>query len=202
MQVVIVGNGQPDRDYSEAIDSHDVVVRINNATHFSTGLMGRRTDVLFVRSAANPHGQLISTDAPKWRIPGQVVDDAKLFMVICSKMVCVDPDTEKPIHDYRVYLERHACIDNKMLMVLPTIGVASLRREANLSADPTAGAYAIRWALRAYPCKITLAGWFWNTCSQHLSHRYDEEQAWIRSLERDNRVSLLLPETDKGVTTE
>lgn len=48
MNIAIVGNKPPDHDCSELIDSADLVVRISKMDHLDSGMIGKRTDVLYL----------------------------------------------------------------------------------------------------------------------------------------------------------
>lgn len=48
MIICIVGNKRPDRDVSAQVDAADLVVRVSKMDHLDTGLIGRRTDVLYL----------------------------------------------------------------------------------------------------------------------------------------------------------
>ena len=47
-RVAIVGNLTPDRDLSQEIDNHDIVIRINHFYNYDSGLVGKKVDMLFV----------------------------------------------------------------------------------------------------------------------------------------------------------
>jgi hypothetical protein len=46
--VAVIGNGTVDKDYSEEIDSADVVIRLNNFYNYQSGKVGKRVDALVI----------------------------------------------------------------------------------------------------------------------------------------------------------
>lgn len=49
-KIVIVGNALPKKDYSEFIESHDVVIRFNHVNFLSTKMLGNKCDILVVQN--------------------------------------------------------------------------------------------------------------------------------------------------------
>lgn len=49
-KVAVVGNGNVDKNYSEEIDSADLVIRVNNFYNYQSGKLGKRVDALVVTS--------------------------------------------------------------------------------------------------------------------------------------------------------
>mgnify|MGYP003292519574 CR=1 FL=1 len=47
-RVAIVGNLTPEKDLSEEIDNHDIVIRLNHFYNYDSGLVGKKVDMLFV----------------------------------------------------------------------------------------------------------------------------------------------------------
>lgn len=48
MTICIVGNKRPDQDVSAQVDAADTVIRVSKMDHLDTGLIGRRTDALYL----------------------------------------------------------------------------------------------------------------------------------------------------------
>ena len=47
-RVAIVGNLTPEKDLSEEIDDHDIVIRLNHFYNYDSGLVGKKVDMIFV----------------------------------------------------------------------------------------------------------------------------------------------------------
>ena len=51
-RVVLVGNSRVNKDYSELVDSADLVIRFSKVLEYNTGLVGTKTDVIMSRVGA------------------------------------------------------------------------------------------------------------------------------------------------------
>lgn len=69
--VAIVGNGMPERDCSEEIDSADIVVRFNHFYNYDSGKVGKRVDVIMQTfttawiNAKDKHERVIREQLPR-----------------------------------------------------------------------------------------------------------------------------------------
>lgn len=64
--VAVVGNAPVDKDYSEEIDSHDIVIRINHFYNYDTNLVGKKVNVIF----ATPTGawMMMTPEERHWNV--------------------------------------------------------------------------------------------------------------------------------------
>jgi hypothetical protein len=72
--VAVVGNADVDKDYSEEIDNHDIVIRINNFYNYHSGLVGKKIDALILGGLSAcidnlPNGQSLGEDIIKEKKP-------------------------------------------------------------------------------------------------------------------------------------
>lgn len=57
-RVAVVGNGSVDKDYSNEIDSADVVIRFNNFYNYDSGNVGKKVDALILTGTSACHDKL------------------------------------------------------------------------------------------------------------------------------------------------
>lgn len=53
MRIAVVANGEPRRDFSSEIDSHDLVIRFNLLNYLKKNSTGKKTDVIGLRTFRN-----------------------------------------------------------------------------------------------------------------------------------------------------
>ena len=197
MRVVIVGNGKPTANYSD-IDHADVIVRLNNARHYKSSLVGTRTTVLMVRAASHPHGQLVANGPPEWQIPKEVISQVERLLVVDTRSPIRDVSTGQAIHPYEHFILRHKRLENVLIDVVPVSFADETRRVAETNSDPTIGTIAINWALQEFGSPIEIAGFEWNTTNDIHGHNYEAEQRWIEDKLRDGQLIVAHREPAPG----
>ena len=167
MRIAIIGNAEPDDNYSHAIDSSDIVIRFNVAYYFNTGLTGNKATIhAFVN--AEPAAFSIA----KATIPETVLSANTIWWTSTDKkMADLIIDAHK-LHDKK-FVDYQ--IDYELITMINTM--------AGQRMTPSSGIKVIHKCLREYQdTNISLYCFTWNGTYHHpwdiekeLCHKWHQE---------------------------
>jgi hypothetical protein len=125
-RVAVVGNGDVNKDYSDEIDSADVVIRFNNFYNYQSNKVGKRVDALVLTGTSALHDKLpggksdqkeiIQSYLPKLyllsEIPNQVINYAHSRFNGCEIHMLGNPSWMLPLTSGTIALRMLADCDD------------------------------------------------------------------------------------------
>jgi hypothetical protein len=186
--IVIIGNGDIDAGFADAIDAADIVMRFNDCRSLGNG--GTKTDIVTVCNTGRPGKKMI--EGPDWKANPAVlaassiwcVRDPAKFAAMHATIIAAHPELDDFCDDYTEGFRSFARQAGKALHVVPAATHERLDEELAAYSPapyvvPSTGLVAIAELLahfRQPDDRIRLAGfghqgWEW--------HPWDAERQWV-----------------------
>lgn len=121
MKIAIIGNAIPQKNYSQQIDSCEIIIRINRTPHYNTGLTGSKCSVLalqrlnsvesnrFLRPDNQLDFKVISLAKEIWFInylPESLIKLVEHYKIKDKQILTIDPGL-KNIHEIDYYWSKN-----------------------------------------------------------------------------------------------
>ncbi len=199
--IVIVGNGKPDRNTSEAVDAADAVVRFGATPHVSSKMVGRRTTILTIRAFSLRDGHVQGRTFPclcdadtVW-----VLDDANFKGQQQFAYEDEDAFTDRMQTKYHTMVAEDAYLRDKHVE-FPSGNVRAELRELFRSrgfrdgtssrTEPSAGVWVTVWVAslaRYADWDVKLAGF----AMEYPSHPKNYETDVLEQLRKEGRITMI-----------